>query len=121
MDKKAAQRIRMESSWMFYRLYLNQWRNTNREIDLWDEAHGFGYEDDYTYEEYEEAHKCEEFQKLWDAYMHESDEWRAALHDFCEAMEEFTDGQISRKVAKDMATNPKYAEQIERIMLGKVA
>lgn len=122
MDHKTALRIEMIASCGLYSLFLDQWNEDNREIDRWDEAHGFGWDDEYTTEEYEASHKCEEFQVLWLRYCHDGEAWKSALDDFCRQMVEFTDGQIGYELARQMVTSPRTKDRLRAIVMeGKAA
>ena len=121
MDRKMALHMKMTVAYGLYKLYLKQWRLADRDIDLWDEAHGFGFEDEWTITEYERTHKCDEFQELWNREQSMAAEWKDQLDDFCNLMVEFTDGQVDYKTAREMATNPRWKDRLEAAMYGKAA
>ena len=113
--------VDMQTSYMLYKLNLDAFHEVNREIDRWDEARGFGYEDDWTTEEYAKAHKCAEFQEIWKREQEVGAAWKSYLHDFCNELVAFTDGQIDFDTAMKMATYSRYSERLEKILYGSAA
>lgn len=122
MDKKAAQHLKMAKDWMFWQLARDKWRACEDELDRYDRAHGFDWacDGDFRFDAYE--HFCatdEEHKRIWADHMKASDDMHESLNRFCESMVRFTDGQVDFKTAKTMATNPRYAKKLEKIMMGK--
>jgi hypothetical protein len=89
-------------------------------LDRYDRAHGFDWAcDEFDFDAYEAFCNSDECHKrIWADHVKSSDEMRASLDRFCKSMERFSDGQIDRRTAKEMATNPRYAKKLEEIMMG---
>ncbi len=121
MDTKTALQLKIRMSFAMYKLDLKMWSNANRECDLWDNSHGFGFDDEFTWDEYDRAHECDEFKALWAEYEKYLEAFKKDLDAFCKAMVAFTDGQIDYNTAKNMATNSKTSAKLEEMFMGKVA
>ena len=120
MDKKTAQHINMTKNWMFLQLADKQLRQVASRLNSYEKWCGFGLDDDYDEREYTRFTKTDDgFKKLWDEHCKALDEWRESLDRFCNSMVRFTDGQIDYKTARTMATNPRYAKKLDKIMMGE--
>ena len=119
IDKKMAQHLNMVKDWGLYKLYEDAWHESSKEVDRYERAHGFGYGDEYSDDDYERFIADDEgFNALWNEFCRLQDEMHDCLNRFCDGMVRFTDGQIDFNTAKIMATNPRTAKKLEEIMMG---
>ena len=110
--------LNMRTLWAAHRLAFDVKREIDHEIDEWDEDHGFGYDVPFDRDRYEEGHKVDEFQEIWNRYLAAKDLWLKTLDDFCTEVERATEGQITNRTARELATNPRYEKRLNAIMCG---
>lgn len=123
MDKHLALHIQMQTNWLMYKLVKEQALNALHEVTLYENEHGYGFAGFEDTDAYRDAYTAftdndEGFKKLWHEWNELFDEEMAYLKKFCECMVKFTDGQIDMKTARQMATNPRYADEVEQVLLG---
>lgn len=123
IDRKMALHVKMQTSWVLFKLVQKQASDALREVSRYEDAHGHGIEDFEDSEAYREAYTeftetDEGFKRLWHRWNELFDEEMGHLKEFCDMVAEFTDGLIDQKTARQMATNPRYADRLEKVVLG---
>ena len=108
--------LNMRALWAAHCLAFDVKREIDHEIDEWDENHGFGYDVPFDRDRYEKGHECDEFQKIWKRYLDARDLWLKTLDNFCAEVESATEGRITSKTARELATNPRYKNRLNDIM-----
>lgn len=122
MDKKTAQRLDMTSRFILMDLADKQLRSAIHDVNVYESAHGYGYEDEYDERDYTRwTDNDDGFKSVWHKHCEALDEWRKARDAFCESMVAFTDGQIDFETARKMVANPRLRKKLGEITMGKVA
>lgn len=122
MDKKLAQRLQMGVDMSLVKLNEQAYTNASRELDRYEESHGYGFRDEFDDDEYEHWTRTDEgFGRLFDAMSEELDRLVASRKKLASSIEKFTDGQLEYKTAYELVINPRFANRLEAIVMGGIA